>query len=124
VARRKSIGIRRELTTLISSREIKQYTRWSGVVRRRRKIDAVALFWAVVLGFSAGGQRSLAGRRSVSRALRSVWREGFSPGPERRQARRDRVMERGVIGCGEQRPYGFSGGRRFGSSRATRRGWT
>jgi hypothetical protein len=62
--------------------------------------------------------------RSVSRALRSVWREGFSPGPERRQARRVRVMERGVIGCGEQRPYGFSGGRRFGSSRATRRGWT
>jgi IS4 transposase len=32
-------------------------------VRRRRKIDAVALFWAVVLGFSAGGQRSLAGMR-------------------------------------------------------------
>jgi hypothetical protein len=51
------------LTTLISSREIKQYARWSGVVRRRRKIDAVALFWAVVLGFSAGGERSLAGMR-------------------------------------------------------------
>jgi len=63
VARRKSIGIRRQLASLISTREISQYARWSGVVKRRRKVEAAALFWAVVLGFSAGGKRSLAGMR-------------------------------------------------------------
>ena len=68
MARGKSIGIRRELTSLISTREINQYARWSGVVRRRRKVEPAALFWAVVLGFSAGGRRSLAGmRRSYER---------------------------------------------------------
>ena len=63
MARSKSIGIRRQLTSLISTREINEYARWSGVVRRRRKIEPAALFWAIVLGFAAGGKRSLAGMR-------------------------------------------------------------
>ena len=63
VARRKSIGIRHHLTTLISTRELNEYARWSGAVTRRRKVDPAALFWSVVLGFSAGGHRSLAGMR-------------------------------------------------------------
>lgn len=63
MARSKSIGIRRQLTSLISTREINEYARWSGVVRRRRKVEPAALLWAVVLGFAAGGKRSLAGMR-------------------------------------------------------------
>lgn len=63
MARSQSIGIRRQLTSLISTREINEYARWSGVVRRRRKVEPAALLWAVVLGFAAGGKRSLAGMR-------------------------------------------------------------
>jgi IS4 transposase len=51
------------LTSLISTREINEYACWSGVVRRRRKIEPAALLWAIVLGFAAGGKRSLAGMR-------------------------------------------------------------
>jgi len=63
VARRQSIGIRRELTSLIPTRQLNFLAQLSGLVRRRRKVDAMALFWTVVLGFSAGRERSLAGMR-------------------------------------------------------------
>ena len=84
MARGKSIGIRRELTSLISTREINQYAKWSGVVRRRRKVEPAALFWAVVLGFSAGGKRSLAGMRRAyekttgTRLVPSVFYDRFT----------------------------------------------
>jgi hypothetical protein len=63
VARRQSIGIRQELTSLIPTRQLNFLARLSGLVRRRRKVEAMALFWTVVLGFGAGRARSLAGLR-------------------------------------------------------------
>jgi IS4 transposase len=72
------------LTRLISTREINEYARWSGVVRRRRKIEPAALFWTVVLGFAAGGQRSLAGMRRAyergtgTRMVPSVFYDRFT----------------------------------------------
>ncbi|MGH9750819.1 MAG: hypothetical protein ACRD6R_12955 [Candidatus Polarisedimenticolia bacterium] len=37
--------------------------RQSGLVRRRRKLDPMEMFWTVVLGFGAGRVRALAGMR-------------------------------------------------------------
>jgi len=51
------------LTSLIPTRQLNFLAQLSGLVRRRRKVDAMALFWTVVLGFSAGRERSLAGMR-------------------------------------------------------------
>lgn len=63
MARRQSIGIRQELTSLIPTRRLNVLARLSGLVRRRRKIDPMELFWTVVLGFGAGRARTLAGLR-------------------------------------------------------------
>lgn len=63
MARRQSIGIRQELTSLIPTRHLNRLARLSGLVRRRRKIDPMELFWTVVLGFGAGRARTLAGMR-------------------------------------------------------------
>ena len=63
MARRQSIGIRQELTSLIPTRQLNFLAQLSGLVRRRRKVDAMALFWTVVLGFGGGRERSLAGLR-------------------------------------------------------------
>lgn len=63
MARRKSIGIRGELTSLIPTRRLNFLAQLSGLVRRRRKVDPMALFWTVVLGFGAGRERTLAGLR-------------------------------------------------------------
>jgi len=69
VARRQSIGIRAELTSLISSRRLNFLARLSGLVQRRRKVQPMALFWTIVLGFGAGPQRTLAGlRRAYERS--------------------------------------------------------
>jgi putative transposase len=51
------------LTRLISTRELNQFAGWTGVVKRRRKIDPMALFWTIVLGFAAGKERSLTALR-------------------------------------------------------------
>ncbi len=63
MARRQCIGIRRELTSLIPTRRLNFLAQLSGLVRRRRKVNAMALFWTVVLGFNGGRDRSLAGMR-------------------------------------------------------------
>lgn len=63
MARRQCIGIRQELTSLIPTRQLNRLARQSGLVRRRRKIDPMELFWTVVLGFGAGRARTLAGMR-------------------------------------------------------------
>lgn len=69
MARRKSIGIRRQLTSLISTRELNDFARWTGVVKRRRKVQPMELFWTVVLGFGAGQERSLTAlRRAYERS--------------------------------------------------------
>ena len=51
------------MTSLSPTRQLNFLAQLSGLVRRRRKVDAMALFWTVVLGFSAGRERSLAGMR-------------------------------------------------------------
>ena len=63
MARRQPIGIRPELTSLIPTRQLNFLAQLSGLVRRRRKVEARALFWTVVLGFGAGRERSLSGLR-------------------------------------------------------------
>ncbi len=69
MARLKSIGIRRELTSLISTRTLNALATCAGMVKRRRKVEPVALFWTIVLGFGTGRQRSLAGlRRSFQKS--------------------------------------------------------
>ena len=63
MARRQSIGIRHELSSLISTRRLNFLAQLSGLVQRRRKVDPMALFWTIVLGFGAGRERTLAGLR-------------------------------------------------------------
>jgi len=63
VARRKCIGIRRQLTSLIPTRHLNTLARQTGVVQRERKVQPLALFWTIVLAFGAGGERTLAGLR-------------------------------------------------------------
>ena len=61
--RHRDSQIRRELTSLISPRRIRAVARELGAVRRRRKVDVVALVYSLVLGFATGDRRSLAGLR-------------------------------------------------------------
>lgn len=65
----KSIEIRRTLKRLIPSARLKALAKETGAVQRERKIDAVALFWTIVLGFATGNARTLAGlRRAFQKA--------------------------------------------------------
>ena len=63
MARHKCIGIRQTLTTLLPKAEIERLAHESGAVRRRRKVDASAMLWTVLLGFGTGRERTLAGLR-------------------------------------------------------------
>ncbi len=63
MARAKSIGIRETLTSLLPRAELERLALESGMVRRRRKVDPVAMLWTVVLGFGTGRERTLAGLR-------------------------------------------------------------
>lgn len=65
MARRKSIGIKQELNSLLSTRRLNALARKTGLVQRRRKVEPLALFWTIVLGFGAGRERTLAGLRRV-----------------------------------------------------------
>ena len=57
----------------------------TGVIKRKRKVDPVAIFWVLVLGFGVGMERTLASlKRSYERegetALSdSSWYDRFSP---------------------------------------------
>ena len=63
MARGKCIGIRQTLTTLLPKAEIERLAHECGAVRRRRKVDASAMLWTVLLGFGTGRERTLAGLR-------------------------------------------------------------
>lgn len=63
MARTRDSQIRGSLTTLISPRRVRALARELGVVRRRRKVDVVALVYSLVLGFASGNRRTLAGLR-------------------------------------------------------------
>jgi IS4 transposase len=53
------------LTSLIATRRLNELAWDTGLVRRRRKVVPMALFWTIVLGFGAGRERTLAGLRRV-----------------------------------------------------------
>lgn len=63
MAQTHSIEVRRVLSNVISPSRLEQSAREAGFVRRSRKVDAVALFWTLVLGFGAGAEKSLASLR-------------------------------------------------------------
>lgn len=64
-----SIDARATLRKLFSNHRLRALASQSGTVVRRRKVDPVALFWTVVLGFGGGRTRTIAGlRRSYERA--------------------------------------------------------
>ena len=65
MARSKSIDIRATLTTLLTGRELRELAATTGFVRRRRKLDPVAMFWTLALGFGAGTTRSFASLRRL-----------------------------------------------------------
>jgi putative transposase len=69
MARRHDIPVRQALRKLFPSTWVTQEARATGMLRRRRKIDPVALFWVLILGAGVARSRSLAGlRRSYERA--------------------------------------------------------
>ena len=76
MARHKCIGIRETLTTLLPKAEIERLAQESGAVRRRRKVDASAMLWSVLLGFGTGRERTLAG---VRRTYESVTGQSLVP---------------------------------------------
>jgi len=63
MARSTNTWIARSLTSLSPRRRIVRLAARLDVVRRRRKLDIVALVHCLVLGFSAGERRTLAGLR-------------------------------------------------------------
>jgi len=73
------------LTTLLPKAEIERVAHDCGAVRRRRKVDASAMLWTVLLGFGSGRERTLAGlRRTYERVtgkslVPSSFYDRFSP---------------------------------------------
>ena len=63
MARSTNTWIARSLTSLLPRRRIVRLAAKLGVVRRRRKLDIVALVHCLVLGFSQGERRTLTGLR-------------------------------------------------------------
>ena len=69
MAPRKDNLIHSTLTSLLPNRRIRELACRLGVVRRRRKLDIVALVYSLVLGFGDGERRTLCGlRRAYLRA--------------------------------------------------------
>lgn len=86
MARSQSIAIRRVLSSVISKCSLERTSREEGFIVRSRKIDAVAFFWTLVLGFGAGSEKSLANlRRSYelhtgTTLVPSAFYDRFTPG--------------------------------------------
>lgn len=75
----------RALAALLPEDRVRQLARTTGLVKRERKIDPVAMMWVLVLGFGVRLQRTLAGlkREYEFETLTSLsdgsWYERFSP---------------------------------------------
>lgn len=65
MARHEASHISDALTSLLPRRRIRLLAQRLGVIRRRRKLDIVALVYALVLGFSSGERRTLSALRRV-----------------------------------------------------------
>lgn len=71
MARPRRVPIRETLRKIFPARRLRKWAREHGAVERQRKIDPVALFWTLVLGFASGRERTLAGlRRAYEKAAR------------------------------------------------------
>ena len=76
MARRKCIGVRVTLTTLLLKTEIERLAHGCGAVRRARKVDASAMRWSVLPELGTGQERtSLGVRQTYERVM------GKSPVP-------------------------------------------
>ena len=85
MARTESIEIRKILNRIIPKFRLEELARETGAWSRNRKISAPAFFWSVVLGFSTGNHRTLAGiRRCFAKStgrnvVPSAFYDRFSP---------------------------------------------
>ena len=59
MARVQSTILRSTLKGVLPDDEIRRHAEELGVVRRKRKVDIVALAWALILGFQVGADRSI-----------------------------------------------------------------
>ena len=68
MARRQASHIRAALSRALPKKRIRALARELGVVKRRRRVDIVALVYSLVLGFESGERRTLSGlRRAYAR---------------------------------------------------------
>ena len=69
MAKREDTSVRDSLTRLLPPVRIRRLAVETGALKRRRKVDVAAFVYSIVLGFAAGGERTIAGlRRSFERA--------------------------------------------------------
>lgn len=68
MVRPRASHIPRDLRSLFPTRWLNETAREVGLVERRRKVAPAAFFWALVLGFAVGHQRSIAFLRRFYRA--------------------------------------------------------
>lgn len=74
LAHRQSIDPRRALKDLFPDRFIEETARLEGFLKRQRKLNVVAFFWTLVLGFGAGPKRDVWSlRRCYQRTTGSTW---------------------------------------------------
>lgn len=74
MARRQSIDLRRALKELFPESFLEGTAHLEGFQKRRRKLNVVAFFWTLVLGFGAGVRRDVSSlRRSYERTTGSTW---------------------------------------------------
>ena len=65
LAKDQSSRLRETLKSIFPDRLLRALASESGFVQRARKVDPVSFFWALVLGFGVGSQRTIAGLRRV-----------------------------------------------------------
>lgn len=69
MAKREDTSVRDSLTRLLPPVRIRRLAVETGTLKRRRKVDVAAFVYSLVLGFAAGGERTIAGlRRTFERA--------------------------------------------------------
>ena len=63
MAKKPTVAARKTLRKLFPSARLRRLARETGAVKRKGKLDIVAFFWTLVLGFGLGRQRTIAGLR-------------------------------------------------------------
>ncbi len=86
MSRIKGTTVEAVLTSLFPSAKLRETAVEAGVLTRRRKVDVVAFFWTLVLGFGVAKQRTLAGlrrtyeNRTSTKIEESSFYDRFTPG--------------------------------------------